>query len=214
LHSDRIAKAIIKHKESGVMQRRTSSWYRLGAMGRLAVLSLVVMLAGGFAAPAMAQDEEPDIDTYVSDAYDFSIEWDQNLWNSSSSVSFGDQESLTISNGVTTVSFNLSPASGQSVAECTDLAVSDIESNPDFLEPKAVNNLEVPGPLGSDDGVTLVYRELLEGRTSPVEIGAYVTCQPVTIDGMLLIQVETRLGIWGEEMEIVEALLETMDAEV
>lgn len=196
------------------MRCRTNARYRLGAMGRLAVLALMLTMAGAFAAPATAQDDEPDIDAYISDAYDFSVEWDRNVWNSSSSVSFGDQESVTISNGVTTVSFAIAPAGGQTVDECIDLAVSDIESNPDFLEAEVVTNLEVPGPLGSDDGVTLTYGELLKGRAFPVEIGAYVLCEPVAIDGMLLIHAETRLGIWGEEMEIVEALLETVDAEV
>lgn len=192
------------------MQRRTNSWYRPGAMKRLAVSLSAVMLAGTLAVPVMAQDDEPDMDSYISDAYDFSVEWDRDVWNSSSSASFNDQESFWISNGVTNVSFTIAPAGGQTVDECVEVAVSDIESTPEYIEPEIVNDIEIPGAR-DDEGVTMVYGELLDGRESPVEVGLYLTCTPVGPDGMLLIQVDSRLGIWGEEIEIVEALLDTLD---
>lgn len=191
------------------MQRSTSSLNRPGATKRLAIGLATLAMMGVLVAPANAQ-EEPDIKTYVGETYDFSLEWDRDVWNSSTSVSFGDQESVSVSTGTTTVEIVAGPAAGQSVQDCIDTAVEDIQDTPEYLDPEIVNDIETPGDAG-DDGVTMVYGELLDGRESPVEIGRYITCAPVFDDGMLLIQVDTRLGIWGEEIEIVDALLATLE---
>ncbi|CAN5472014.1 hypothetical protein BH09CHL1_BH09CHL1_30940 [soil metagenome] len=191
------------------MQRSTYSSNRPGAMKRLAVSFAVLSAIGLSAASAIAQDE-PDIKSYIAENYDFSIEWDRNLWNSSSTYTFGDQEGATLSTGTTTVELIAQPAEARSVDECIDDAVSAIESTPEYLSAEIVNDIETPGDA-NDEGVTLTYGELLDGRETPVDMAVYVTCAPVDEDGMLVITVTTRLGIWGEEIEIVDALLDTLE---
>lgn len=191
------------------MQRSTHSSNRPGAMKRLAVSFAVLSAIGLSVAPAIAQ-EEPDIKSFTSEHYDFSLEWDRNLWNSSSTYTMGDREGVTLSTGTTTVEIVAQPAETQSVAECIDDAVSGIESTPEYLDAEIVNDIETPGDA-ADEGVTLTYGELLEGRETPVEMAVYVTCTPVDEDGVLVITATTRLGIWGEEIEIVDALLDTLE---
>jgi hypothetical protein len=178
-------------------------------MKRLAVSFAVLSAIGLSAAPVNAQ-EEPDIKSFTAENYDFSLEWDRNLWNSSSTYSFGDQEGVTLSTGTTTVELIAQPAEERSVDECIDDAVINIEGTPEYLGAEIVNDIETPGDA-SDKGITLTYSEQLDGRETPVAMAIYITCAPVDEDGVLVITATTRLGIWGEEIEIVDALLDTLE---
>jgi hypothetical protein len=175
---------------------------------RLVVLVIMLALIGGRALSAAAQDAE--IETYASEQYDFSLEWNTDLWSSYSTSSFDDQESIWLSTGTVTVQLDLAAADG-TVRDCVADAVTAAQGTPEFLEPAATDDLTMPAALKGSKATTLTYGMLLEGRTNPVSYGRYLACVSVSPDGMLLIQVEIRTGIWDEELEVVDDLFDQLD---
>lgn len=88
--------------------------------------------------------------------------------------------------------------------------MSAIENTPEHLDAEIVSDIEPPGDA-ADEGIILTDNELLDGRGTPVEMAVYLTCGPVDEDGLLVITATARLGIWGEEIEIVDAVLDALE---
>jgi hypothetical protein len=173
-----------------------------------AVIAAIVMLGYG---PRLASAQTDDVETYASEQYDFSLEWNTDLWSSYSTASFADQESIWLSTGTVTVQLDLAAAENGSARDCVADAVTAVQATPEFLEPVATDDLTMPAALKGSKATTVTYGMLLEGRTNPVPFGRYLVCAPVSPDGMLLIQVEIRTGIWNEEIDVVDDLLDHLD---
>jgi hypothetical protein len=178
-------------------------------MARICAVVVALLLLGRGPGLAAAQDDE--IKTYASEQYDFTLEWNTDLWSSYSTSSFDDQESIWLSTGTVTVQLDLAAAGDRTVRDCVADAVTAVQGTPEFLEPSATDDLSAPAALKGSKSTMLTYGMVLDGRTNPVSFGRYLACVPVSPDGMLLIQVEIRTGIWDEEIEVVDDLFDQLD---
>jgi hypothetical protein len=188
---------------------RISSAKTLRTGSRFLLLAAVLFLVGAHAAGARAQVD--DVKIYTSEQYDFSLKWNTEVWRSYSTSSSGDQESIWISTDTVTVQIDLAPAKKQTAQSCVDDAVTGVQQTKGILQPVETKDLAAPDTLKGSKSIILKYPKFLDGRTTTVNFGRYIACVPVSPNGMALIQVEIRAGIWGEELEVVNDLFKELD---
>ena len=186
------------------MTARPSRLQRLVAIGMIALSFILV------ASPVNAQETE----TYESEFFPFTLTYNSEVWGSRSTSSFEEQERLQLVARATTFFLQAFTADGDDAGDCIANAVKSVEAS------EAVENFEENDELTMPDGprraeeALMTYDLVPQGRENPVSFVQYVAC--VEMDGgesLLLVGIETRAGIYDEELEIINGILAGVEYE-
>jgi hypothetical protein len=182
------------------MKRRPFNSVRASVLLAVAASALLIV------SPVMAQSAETK--TYEGEFFPFSLTWDTDVWGSSSSSSFTGNEQIQISVGATVFFVQAFDANGDSERDCIAGAVQSVKATDGVEQLDENDELPLPdnAPSGSSE-VLLTYDLTLPGREAPVSFVQYLSCVTMGDDALLLVGVETRAGIYEEELEIIDGLL-------
>ncbi len=175
-----------------------SAMRRLLAPGAL-LLALTLLLT-----PASAQETE----TYESEFFPFTLTYDSDIWGSRSTSSFDDFEQVQLRSGATVFFLQALESGGDDAEACIANAIKSVERVEAVENVEETDDLPLPdGPRGAEEAL-LLYDYYPAGRENPVTMTQYIGC--IEIDGgesLLLVGVETRAGIYEEELEIIDGIL-------
>jgi hypothetical protein len=171
----------------------------------VATLLALLLMAG----PVSAQETE----TYESEFFPFTVTYNGEVWGSRSTSSFNDNEQLQLTARGTVFFLQAFPADGDDAEDCIANAVRSVERSDNVENVEENDELPVPdGPRGGEEAL-LTYELTLQGRENPVTFVQYVSCVELDRDSLLLVGVETRAGIYEEELEIIDGILAGVEIE-
>jgi hypothetical protein len=182
------------------MKRRPFNNLRASVLLAVAASALLVV------SPAMAQSAQTK--TYEGEFFPFSLTWNTDVWGSSSSSAFTGNEQVQITAGATVFFLQAFDAKGDDARDCIANAVQSVKAVDGVEQLEENDELPLPdnAPSGSNE-VLLAYDLTLPGREAPVSFVQYLSCVAMGDDALLLVGVETRQGIYEEEIEIIDSLL-------
>lgn len=166
----------------------------------LMLVSLPVV-AGG----ANAQDER--IETWEAEFFPISITYNADLWQGRSVSTFNTNERFQVTARATNFLLQAFEEEKMDAAQCLDaylISIQQIDGVSDLVQTG-----DAPLPDGIEGGaeVLVSYDFLWEGRESPVAMIQYLSCHELEPGSLVLIGIETRAGIYEEELEIINAIL-------
>jgi len=165
---------------------------------------LALMLA---LSPVSAQETE----TYESEFFPVTVTYNGEIWGSRSTSSFNNNEQLQLTARGTVFFLQAFPADGDDAEDCIDNGVRSVEQSDGVENVEETDELPLPdGPSGGEEAL-LTYELILEGRENPVTFVQYINCVELDEESLLLVGVETRAGIYEEELEIINGILEGVE---
>ena len=183
---------------------------RLSRLQRLlatAMAALTLVLAAG---PAAAQETE----TYEGEFFPFTVTYNSEVWGSRSTSSFEEQERFQVVSRATVFFLQAVTADGDDSGDCIDNAVQSVDTSEQIENLEQTDELTMPdGPRRAEEAL-MTYDLAPRGRETPVAFVQYVAC--MEMDGgesLLLVGVETRAGIYDEELEIINDILAGVEYE-
>lgn len=177
---------------------------------RLAVPALFLLTLLLAAGPAAAQETE----TYESEFFPFTLTYDSEVWGSRSTSSFEEQERLQLVAGASVFFLQAFPSDGDDAEACIANAVRSVERADQVENFEENDDLPMPdGPRRAEEAL-MTYELVLTGREEPVAFVQYIACMEMDGgDSLLLVGVETRAGIYEEELEIIDGILAGVEYE-
>lgn len=168
-------------------------------------LALVCSVATFSLGPIAVSAQE--IRVYDGKFFPFAIIYDGDIWGNRSTTSFETNERLEVRAGATVFFLEAFPSQGQTAEECIDVAIRSVRQV-ETVENLAENDqLPLPDGPAAGEEVLLTYHFTPEGRESAVLMVQYVHCQELDSESFLLMGIETRAGIYEEELEIINGIL-------
>jgi hypothetical protein len=172
-----------------------------------AVLLLALVLA---ISPAAAQET----DTYEGEFFPFTLTYNSDVWGSRSTSSFEEQERVQLVAGASVFFLQAFPAGNDDASDCIANALESVQNA------RQVENFEETDELPMADGprraeeALMTYELVLAGREEPVAFVQYIACMEMDGgDSLLLVGIETRAGIYEEELEIINGILAGVEYE-
>jgi len=186
------------------MTARRSRLQRMLSIG-MALLSLILV-----AGPAAAQETE----TYEGEFFPFTVTYNSEVWGSRSTSGFEDQERVQLTARATTFFLQAFPAEGDDATDCIANAVKSVETSDRVEGFEETDELTMPdGPRRAKEAL-MTYDLVPQGREDPVSFVQYVACMEMDGgDSLLLVGIETRAGIYDEELEIINGILAGVEYE-
>lgn len=167
---------------------------------------LALMLAFS---PVSAQETE----TYESEYFPFTLTYNSDVWGSRSTSSFNSNEQLQLTARGTVFFLQAFPADRDDAEDCIANAVRSVERSDGVVNVEENDDLPLPdGPRGGEEAL-LTYELILQGRENPVTFVQYISCVELDEESLLLVGVETRAGIYEEELEIINGILDGVEIE-
>ncbi|MCC6704965.1 MAG: hypothetical protein IT334_08800 [Thermomicrobiales bacterium] len=179
-------------------------------IGLLAIL--VFCLMSLLTASANAQPVEPE--TWEAESFPVSVTYDRALWGGRSTSSFEGNERMQITARATVFTLQLFEREGMDAAACLEGyldSIARVDGVSDFAEDE---ERDYPDGIRGAEDILVSYDFLWPGRSEAVGMVQYLTCQEIEPGRLMLIGVETRAGIYDEEIEIIDGILSgvTVDA--
>jgi hypothetical protein len=172
-------------------------------MLRFIAAGMAVLLLTLVAVPVAAQETE----TYESEFFPLSLTYDTEIWGSRSTSSFNTNEQVQLRSGATVFFLQAFESGGDDADECIASAIESVERVETVENVEETDEFPLPdGPRGGEE-VVLTYDISLDGRENPVSMIQYVSCVELDEESLLLVGVETRAGIYEEELEIIDGIL-------
>lgn len=178
-----------------------------GLRALAAVLMIFGFLAGGAQAAAAQRDESGvDGNVYTGENFDWSLEWDEDVWAVESEDSGGGSDSLileAVKGPFALVSF-IASDDNEDVEACLDFWFTSLHEGggyDDVTEADALETLPVP-----DGGADVAYNYLDGGVTG------YAQCRPIEGgDGILLLVLTTMPEAYENRLKVFADLIEGIE---
>lgn len=171
----------------------------------LFLVALAFVCAGLPFVSASAQESAEE--TWEADFFPVTVTYNGDLWGNRSTSSFEGNERFQVVARAT--AFTLQMFESDTVTEdtCLELYIESIEEIDGVANLAEADDLDVPTGIRGADDVLVGYEFQWPGRESTVPMLQYLSCQEIEEGSFLLIGIETRAGIYEEEIEIIEAIL-------
>lgn len=169
---------------------------------------LIVALA--FVAAAMpfgslAQDAAEE--TWEADFFPVTVTYNSDLWGNRSTSSFEGNERFQVVARATAFTMQMFESDSVTEDTCLELYVESIGEIDGVSDLAETDEHDLPEGIRGADDVLVAYDFLWPGRESTVPMIQYLSCQEIGEGSFVIIGVETRAGIYDEEIEIIEAIL-------
>jgi len=176
---------------------------------RLLALVIALSCLTSFGAGARAQDDATE--TWEAEFFPISVTYNSDLWSGRSTSSFEGNVRMQLSSRATAFTlqaFNNDELNG---ATCLSTYLETIEEIEEVSNMEEVEDGEMPIGLRGADEMLVSYDFLWPGREEPVAMIQYLSCQEIEPGSLMLIGLETRAGIYEEEIEIMNAILDGVE---
>ena len=168
---------------------------------------LVLMLAAG---PVSAQETE----TYESEFFPFTLTYNSEVWGSRSTSSYDENEQLQLTARATVFFLQAFVANGDDAGDCIANAVQSVEASEQVENLAETDELTMPESPRRAEEVLMTYDLVPQGRENSVSFVQYVACVEMDRgESLLLVGIETRAGIYDEELEIINGILAGVEYE-
>lgn len=168
----------------------------------VALLLLIVALP---ALPIAAQSD--DEETWEAKFFPVTVTYTKGLWGNRTTSSFEGNERFQVVARATSFTMQLFTRDDLTNSDCLDGYLESIEAIDRVSNLIEFEDGEYPAGLPGAADVLVSYDFLWSGRETPVPMIQYVMCQEIEPGSMLLIGIETRAGIYEEEIEIIDGIL-------
>ncbi len=170
---------------------------------------LVLMFIAFLALPlSIVNAQSNDLDTWEAEFFPVSVSYDGDLWKNRSTSSFDAKERFQITARATVFTlqaFDNDTLDGESCLSAYIDSIADIDGVSTMEEN---DTLDMPTGLRGASDTLVTYEFLWPGRETSVPMVQYLSCQRLDEGSLLLIGIETRAGIYDEEIEIINAILD------
>lgn len=160
------------------------------------------------ASPAATQDdEESEMELWEAKSYPITITYNSDIWKGRTSTRFNTTERFETSAGSTI--FRMQAFTEASITDeqaCVTSWLDNLASTEGTANLSRNTDDDLPEGIGGEEGL-VTYEQLLEGREAPVLMTQYIACQIFEDDVIVLITIDTRAGIYAEEIEIMNGIL-------
>lgn len=179
------------------------------SISKLLAVAIALSCLTSLGSGAHAQDE--DIETWEAGFFPVSVTYNGDLWGNRSTSSFEGNERMQLSARATVFTLQAFSDNELDGVSCLMAYLNTIEAI------EAVSNLEefeigeMPIGVRGADEILVKYDFLWPGREAPVPMVQYLSCQVIEPGSLLLIGLETRAGIYDEEIEIMSAILDGVE---
>jgi hypothetical protein len=168
-------------------------------------LLLTIVALPVLAGVARAQDER--IETWEAEFFPIAITYNADLWQGRSVSSFNTNERFQVTARATNFLMQAFEEADMDADACLTAYLSSIEEVDGVSNFVEAENLPLPDGLDEGAEILVSYDFLWEGREQPVAMIQYLSCHEIKPGSLMLIGIETRAGIYEEEIEIIETIL-------
>lgn len=167
------------------------------------ILMLAVLPFFGMTARAQADD----IETWEGEFFPIAITYNADLWQGRSVSRFETNERFQVTARATNFLMQAFESDDLDADQCLAAYIESIEEIEALSDLEDAEDLPMPEGLGDGAEVLVTYDFLWPGREQPVSMVQYLACHEIEPGSLMLIGIETRAGIYEEELDIINALL-------
>ncbi len=157
-----------------------------------------------FASVAAQEDAE---ESWEADFFPVTVTYNGDLWGNRSTSSFEGNERFQVVARATVFTLQAFESDNVTAETCLDLYVESIAGIDGVSNLGEVDDRDLPDGIRGADDTLVGYDFQWPGRESTVPMLQYLSCQEIGEGSLLLVGIETRAGIYDEELEIIEAIL-------
>ena len=172
------------------------------------ISQLLVALAIAIAALPLlsATAQDPADEVWEADFFPITVTYNGDLWGNRSTSSFEGNERFQVVARATVFTPQALETDIEE-ADCLDVYIESISSIAGVADLDEVTDRALPAAIRGADVALVGYDFLWPGREDSVPMLQYLSCQAIGEGSLLLIGIETREGIYDEELEIIDAIL-------